>query len=192
MFSRLSPRPIANTAAPALALILIAGLGAFLGSYAQYVLALVIVHSVIGAALVMIVGYTRVIMLAAGAMVAIGAYASNILITRAGMPYLLTLPCAALLGACGGIVLAVPASRFRGHHLAMATLVFQVLVIIGIREGSDLTGGALGLRVPAPSIGPLSITSDFANLVLIAAGAVPAVLFLAILLAGTFGRRSAP
>ena len=54
---------------------LIMAVAAFLGSYAQYVLGLVVVHCLIGAALVMIVGYTRVIMLAAGAMVAIGAYA---------------------------------------------------------------------------------------------------------------------
>jgi ABC-type branched-subunit amino acid transport system ATPase component/ABC-type branched-subunit amino acid transport system permease subunit len=160
----------------------------FFGSYAQYVLGLVVVHCLIGAALVMIVGYTRVIMLAAGAMAAIGAYASAILMSRTGLPYLLTLPCAALLGALGGIILAVPASRFRGHHLAMATMVFQVLVIIGIREWSELTGGALGLRAPPASIGALTITSDFASLVLIAAAAFPVVLVLAILLAGRFGK----
>ena len=167
---------------------LIMAVAAFLGSYAQYVLGLVVVHCLIGAALVMIVGYTRVIMLAAGAMVAIGAYASAILMSRTGLPYLLTLPCAALLGALGGIILAVPASRFRGHHLAMATMVFQVLVIIGIREWSELTGGALGLRAPPASIGVLTITGDFASLVLIAAAAAPVVLVLAILLAGRFGK----
>src|SRR4029077_12492203 len=76
----------------------------------------------------------------------------------------------------------------RGHHLAMATMVFQVLVIIGIREWSELTGGALGLRASAASIGALTITSDFASLVLIAAAAAPVVLVLAILLAGRFGK----
>jgi branched-chain amino acid transport system permease protein len=167
---------------------LIMAVAVFFGSYAQYVLGLVVVHCLIGAALVMIVGYTRVIMLAAGAMAAIGAYASAILMSRTGLPYLLTLPCAALLGALGGIILAVPASRFRGHHLAMATMVFQVLVIIGIREWSELTGGALGLRAPPASIGALTITSDFASLVLIAAAAFPVVLVLAILLAGRFGK----
>jgi ABC-type branched-subunit amino acid transport system permease subunit len=179
---------IANIAALPLALACIVAIASFLGSYAQYVLALVIVHCLIGAALVMIVGYTRVIMLATGAMLAIGAYTSTVLITRAGLPYPLALACAALLGACGGIILAVPASRFRGHHLAMATMVFQVLVIIGIREWSDLTGGALGLRASAPILGALTVTNDLDNLILIAAAAVPAVLFIAILLAGSFGK----
>ena len=55
---------IANIAALPLALACIVAIASFLGSYAQYVLALVIVHCLIGAALVMIVGYTRVIMLA--------------------------------------------------------------------------------------------------------------------------------
>jgi branched-chain amino acid transport system permease protein len=179
---------VADIGGPAATLLLIAAMAALLGSYAQYVLALVIVHCLIGAALVMIVGYTRVIMLATGAMLAIGAYASAILVTRAGVPYLLTLPCAALLGSFGGIVLALPASRFRGHHLAMVTIVFQVLVIIGIREWSELTGGALGLRAPAPMIGPLTISSDFSSLVLIAAAAVPPMLLLTVLLAGSFGK----
>jgi branched-chain amino acid transport system permease protein len=188
MFRRRSVPVIANVIGPALAPMLIMAVAFFFGSYAQYVLGLVVVHCLIGAALVMIVGYTRVIMLAAGAMVAIGAYASAILMSRTGLPYLLTLPCAAFLGALGGIILAVPASRFRGHHLAMATMVFQVLVIIGIREWSELTGGALGLRAPPASIGALTITSDFASLVLIAAAAAPVVLVLAILLAGRFGK----
>ncbi len=179
---------IANVAAFPSALAFVVAIASFLGSYAQYVLALAVVHCLIGAALVMIVGYTRVIMLAAGAMLAIGAYASTILITSAGLPYPLALACAALLGACGGIILALPASRFRGHHLAMATLVFQILIIIGIREWSDLTGGALGLRASAPSLGALTVTSDLGNLILIAAAAVPAVLFVAILLAGSFGK----
>jgi branched-chain amino acid transport system permease protein len=188
VFRGLSARAIANIVGPAATLMLIAAMAALLGSYAQYVLSLVIVHCLIGAALVMIVGYTRVIMLATGAMLAIGAYASAIMMTRAGVPYLLTLPCAALLGSFGGVILAVPASRFRDHHLAMVTIVFQVLVIIGIREWSELTGGALGLRAPPPRIGALTISSDFGSLVLIAAAAAPPMLVLAILLAGSFGK----
>jgi hypothetical protein len=74
---------LANVVGPVAALAIIVGIAALLGSYAQYVLALVIVHCLIGTALVMIVGYARVIMLAAGAMLAIGAYGSTISITRA-------------------------------------------------------------------------------------------------------------
>jgi ABC-type branched-subunit amino acid transport system ATPase component/ABC-type branched-subunit amino acid transport system permease subunit len=179
---------LANVVGPVATLAVIVGIAGLLGSYAQYVLGMVIVHCLIGAALVMIVGYARVIMLAAGAMLAIGAYGSTISITRAGLPYPLALACAALLGAGAGVLLAVPASRFRGHHLAMATMVFQILVVIGIREWTDVTGGALGLRTPAPSFGSLTITADLSNLALIAGAAVPALLFLAVLLAGSFGK----
>jgi ABC-type branched-subunit amino acid transport system ATPase component/ABC-type branched-subunit amino acid transport system permease subunit len=179
---------VRDVIAPALFICLIAVAGLFLGTYPQYLLALLVVNCVVGAALVMIVGYSRVIMLATGAMMAVGAYCSTILTASLGMNYLLTLPFAVLTGLVAGIVLAVPSTRFRGHHLAMVTMMFQFLVITVIREWPSLTGGPSGLRVPAPVIFGYPVASDIVALVLIAVLGAPALMVLGVLLSGHFGK----
>ncbi len=174
--------------APAVVVLAIGAIGVFVGGFVQYLLAQVVISCVVGVALVMIVGYTRVIMLASGAMMAIGAYGSAVLVIRYGTPYLVTLPLVALAGVVGGIVLAVPSTRFRGHHLAMVTMMFQFLVITVIREWESVTGGSMGLRVPAVTIFGQPLTSDISTLVLITVGGALAVAVLGVLLAGRLGK----
>jgi ABC-type branched-subunit amino acid transport system ATPase component/ABC-type branched-subunit amino acid transport system permease subunit len=173
---------------PAVFIALIGLAGAFVGNFAQYVFALLVVSCLVGVSLVMIVGYSRVIMLATGAMMGVGAYGSAILMIEAGVNYLITLPAVVLMGLISGVVLAVPCTRFRGHHLAMVTLAFQFLVITGIREWSALTGGPAGLRVPQPQIFGYAISSDLAALLLITILAMPAVAILGAFLSGAFGK----
>jgi len=165
------------------------GLGGLLAEeFTQFVLTQVVICMLVGAALVMIVGHGRVIMLATGAMMAIGAYASAILVLSAGVPYLVTLPSSLGLGLVAGLVLAGPATRFRGHYLAMVTMVFQYLVIIVIREWSSVTGGALGLRVPAASFFGISSSSDLRWLLFVAAASAIGVAVMGGLLTARFGK----
>ncbi len=162
--------------------------GAFVGGYYQYLFALVVVSCLVGVSLVMIVGYSRVIMLATGAMMGVGAYSSAILMRGAGMSYLLTLPAVVAAGMIAGVILALPCTRFRGHHLAMVTMMFQFLVMTGIREWSALTGGAAGLRVPSIGILGHVLSSDFAALLLITVLGAVATAVLGALLCGSFGK----
>jgi branched-chain amino acid transport system permease protein len=173
---------------PAAFIALIGLAGVFVGGFIQYVLALLVVGCLVGVSLVMIVGYSRVIMLATGAMMGVGAYGSAILMIEAGLDYLVTLPLVVLFGFISGVVLAVPCTRFRGHYLAMVTLAFQFLIITAIREWSALTGGPAGLRVPEPQIFGYAISSDLAALWLITILAMPAVAILGALLSGAFGK----
>jgi branched-chain amino acid transport system permease protein len=166
--------------------VMVAGL--VLGTYWQFVLALSIGAMVIGVGLVMLVGYARCITIASGAMMAIGAYASAIPVIRLGWPFPIALLFGTAVGALAGYLLALPAVRFRSHNLAMVTLVFQAVAIILLRESKVLTGGAEGLSIPPPVLFGTSITSDSGNLILTGVAAALAVLPLAVLLAGPFGK----
>jgi branched-chain amino acid transport system permease protein len=179
---------VAGAILPALATMAIGASGFLADKFTQYVLTQVVISTLVGATLVMIVGYGRVIMLATGAMMAIGAYGSAILQLRAGVSYLATLPASLGLGLLAGLVLAVPATRFRGHHLAMATIVFQYLVIIVIREWEGLTGGALGLRVPAVSFLGIESSSDLHWLLFIALASAVGTAIMGALLTTRFGK----
>lgn len=181
-------RALARVAAPSLFIAAGAVAGLMFGSYWQYVLAISISAAVIGAALTMIVSYARCITIATGSMMAIGAYAAALPVVHLDAPFLLALLFATALGAIAGIVLALPGVRFRSHNLAMVTFVFQAVVIIVLRESKGLTGGAEGLRIPAPVIFGFSFTNDGDFLLLCGLLAALMVLPLTVLLEGALGK----
>ncbi|MGE0736098.1 MAG: ATP-binding cassette domain-containing protein [Alphaproteobacteria bacterium] len=172
--------------AACLLFVMLAGLG--LDSYGQYVLAIGFISTTIGVALVLLVGFARVITLTSGAMMALGAYGSTLLVIHLGLPYWASVIGAVLIGGLSGWILAIPGVRFRSHNLAMVTLVFQAVVMILIREARRYTGGAEGITVPPADWFGLPIKTDADYVVMIGLGAVLATLLMAIILRGRFGK----
>jgi branched-chain amino acid transport system permease protein len=181
-------RPDIAALGPALLIILCAAVGLRLDSYPQYVIAVSIISMLVGIALVVLVGLARCITLASGSIMAIGAYVSTLAVAQLRVPYLGTLALAILAGGAAGWVIAFPGTRFRGHNLAMVTLVFQSVSIILIRESRWLTGGAEGIHVPAPEIFGLAIATDRAFLILISIAVAVMTLTVTILVRGPFGK----
>ena len=174
--------------APSGSLLAVAIAGLLLGSYWQYVMAISLGATVVGGALAMLVGYARCITLATGAMLAIGAYGAALPVVHLGVPFLAALVLATAVGAAAGLILAIPGVRFRSHNLAMVTFVFQAVVIILLREAKTLTGGAEGLHVPPPVVFGFSFSNDANFLLLCAVLFAAAILPIAVLLAGPFGK----
>jgi branched-chain amino acid transport system permease protein len=181
-------RPDLAALGPALLIILCAAVGLRLDSYPQYVIAVAIISMLVGIALVVLVGLARSITLASASIMAIGAYVSTLAVAQLHVPYLGTLALAILAGGAAGWVIAFPGTRFRGHNLAMVTLVFQSVSIILIRESRWLTGGAEGIHVPAPEIFGLAIATDRAFLILIGIAVAVMTLIITILVRGPFGK----
>ncbi len=173
---------------PALFILACAALGLGLESYPQYVIAIAIISMLVGIALVVLVGLGRCITLASGAIMAIGAYVSTLAVADLHVPYLATLALAIIAGGVAGWLIAFPGTRFRGHNLAMVTLVFQSVCIILIRESTWLTGGAEGIHVPPPDLFGQAIVTDRAFLILIAIAAAAMTLAVTILVRGHFGK----
>src|ERR1700740_1028753 len=146
------------------------------------------VSMLVGIALVVLVGLGRCITLASGSIMAIGAYSSTLAVSDLGISYLSALLLAILAGAAAGYVIALPGTRFRGHNLAMVTLVFQSVCIILIRESTWLTGGAEGIRVPRPTVFGWNIANDADFLILIGILAALMTLVVSILVRGPFGK----
>jgi branched-chain amino acid transport system permease protein len=181
-------RPDLEALGPALLIILCAAVGLRLDSYPQYVIAVAIISMLVGIALVVLVGLARCITLASGSIMAIGAYVSTLAVAQLRVPYLGTLALAILAGGAAGWVIAFPGTRFRGHNLAMVTLVFQSVCIIVIRESRSLTGGAEGIHVPVPEIFGLAVVTDRAFLILIGIAVAVMTLIVTILVRGPFGK----
>ncbi|MBM3509005.1 MAG: branched-chain amino acid ABC transporter ATP-binding protein/permease [Alphaproteobacteria bacterium] len=175
-------------AAPVLVVWAGAAASLFFDRYTQYVTALLLVAIMVGIALVILVGLARMITLASGAMMGLGAYGTAAMMVHWDAPFLVGVAFATALGALGGLLLGLPATRFRGHHLAMVTMVFQFVVIIVISEWDSLTGGVEGMRVPQATIAGYALKADWEYVVLIAFFAGLSILFAGILIRGHFGK----
>jgi len=92
-------------------------------------------------------GYTGYLNFGHGAFFGLGAYATAILMVRAGWPFLLTLPVAGAFAGVAAVIAGVPTLRLKGAYFAIATwavaLAVQQLALV-----LEITGGPDGMRLP--------------------------------------------
>jgi branched-chain amino acid transport system permease protein len=123
----------------------------FAGDFTLYVLTTLALFVVAAHGMNLLVGYAGQISLGQAAFLAIGAYTHVLLYTQGGPLIVTALAGAAVAGVCGFLV-GLPALRLKGPYLAIATLGFQVAVDQVLGRWESLTGGRMGLGVPAPDL----------------------------------------
>ena len=106
------------------------------------------IYSIVGLGLMLLVGYTGQISLGHAAFLATGAY-TEALLQGAGVPFIVSLTCAALFSGVVGIIVGLPALRLKGIYLAIATLAFNVIVEEIITRWESVTGGNSGKLLKA-------------------------------------------
>ena len=120
----------------------------------------------------LVVGYTGLLNLGHVGLMAIGAYASAILMKTAGLPFPVALLGAVLLTMVVAAALAIPARKIRGDYYALVTLGFMFVVFAVLVNWESLTRGTLGIPgVPRPE----GFTSNTMYLLLV--GAITAITF---------------
>ncbi len=108
----------------------------------------------------LLVGYTGQISLGQAAFMAVGAYASTVLV-RNGIPFWFALPLAGLVAGLAGLLFGLPSLRIKGFYLAMATLAAQFIIPWVFRNvRTDIFGGMPGLVVPPPELGSIVFNSQ--------------------------------
>lgn len=129
---------------------------AILAAYAKrsevYLLTLYCVYLMATMGLNLTVGYAGQMSLGQAAFLGIGAYIAALSL-KAGVPFLLVIPMAAVGCFALGLALGFPALRVQHHYLAFATLGFNVLVYLVMRNEEKITGGTFGISgIPRPHI----------------------------------------
>ncbi|MDM0113857.1 branched-chain amino acid ABC transporter permease [Variovorax sp. J22R133] len=116
----------------------------------QFTLALVYAIALLG--LNMLTGYNGQISLGHGAFYAIGAYVAAILMDKFGVPYWATIPVAGAVCLVAGFLFGLPALRFDGLYLALATFALGVAMpqILKYKHLEHWTGGAMGIVIVKP------------------------------------------
>jgi branched-chain amino acid transport system permease protein len=117
-----------------------------------YLMTLYCVYLMATMGLNLTVGYAGQMSLGQAAFLGIGAYIAAIAL-KAGIPFLLVIPIAALGCFVLGLALGFPALRVQHHYLAFATLGFNVLAYLVMRNEQAITGGTYGIsNIPRPAI----------------------------------------
>jgi len=112
------------------------------------------IYAIATTGLTLFMGFTGQISIGQAAFFGIGAYASAIL-SKAGLPFVLSLFASGLITALCGVVIGFPCLRARIFYLAMATLAFGLSMTIIFKNWTSLTGGVSGTGgIPAAAIGP--------------------------------------
>jgi len=129
------------------------------GDYVMSQLHFICIYSIVGFGLMMLVGFTGQISLGHAAFLAVGAY-TEALMQAAGVPFVISISCAALFSAVAGIIVGLPALRLKGIYLAIATLAFNVIVEEIITRWESLTGGNSGKHLKAVDLFGLKLDTD--------------------------------
>ncbi|MCO5064259.1 MAG: branched-chain amino acid ABC transporter permease [Rhizobiaceae bacterium] len=136
------------------AAVLAVALGASLGlinTYYVYLANLTLINAIAAVGLVVLSGAAGLLSLATAGLVAIGAYSTVILVNQ-GLNFAVAAALAPFITMAIGSLMAAPAMRLTGLHLAIVTLAFGAVVIQLIGNGGDLTGGMTGLTLDNPTI----------------------------------------
>jgi branched-chain amino acid transport system permease protein len=127
-----------------------------------YLLTLCAVYLMATFGLNLTVGYAGQMSLGQAAFFGIGAYIAALSL-KAGVPFLVVVPIAAIVCFLVGLALGFPALRVQHHYLAFATLGFNVLVFLIMRNEEKITGGTFGISsIPRPTLFGVSMEGHLA------------------------------
>ncbi|MFD0899226.1 branched-chain amino acid ABC transporter ATP-binding protein/permease [Actinomadura sediminis] len=112
------------------------------------------IYVLVGTGLNIMFGYTGQVSLGQGALVAVGAYTTGVLMADHGWTFWAAAPAAVLVTTGAGTLMALPAFRLSSWYIALVTLGAAMAARSLLVEFEGLTGGWSGLvGIPRPAIG---------------------------------------
>jgi branched-chain amino acid transport system permease protein len=87
-----------------------------------------------------------------GALYALAAYTSVLLVAKAGWPWLTTIPAGILASLLGGTIIAISGFRVRAFYFALSTLAAGWIFFKILWNWVSLTGGQPGIPVPTATV----------------------------------------
>ena len=128
----------------------------FLVSQSSYILniaSMALIYAILALSLNLVTGFLGITNLGQAAFFGVGAYTAAILSTKLNVPFLVTLPLAALMAGLIGAVLGLITLRVSGRYLSIVTLGFCEIARLVELNWFALTRGPLGImNIPAPKI----------------------------------------
>ena len=122
-------------------------------AYFLNIAVMALVYAILALSLNLVTGFLGTTNLGQAAFFGVGAYTAAILSTKMNVPFLLTLPLAALVAGLIGMLLGFITLRVSGRYLSIVTLGFCEIARLVELNWYSLTRGPLGImNIPAPKI----------------------------------------
>ncbi|WOI58203.1 branched-chain amino acid ABC transporter permease [Palleronia sp. LCG004] len=190
--SRDIPNGGATGAVFGLAVVLVALVPWLTGSAFHFHVGIMVCLAAMATAGLATIAWVGQLSLAHGAFVGIGAYASVIMVTKLGLPFVLAMPAAAAVAGAIAFAIGTPLLRLRGVYFVLITFALNELFRLVMLEFPSVSGGSSGIAgIPKISLFGLRLTaqSDVYVFTLAMLAVVFALLF--VIRRGPLGRRFA-
>ena len=134
-------------------------------AYWRSILITISLNIMLAMSLNLILGYTGQLHLGHSAFYGVGAYATTLLIKKAGFSFWLAVATSSLLAGIIGVLLAFFATRLKGHYLAIASMAFAIILHQILLNWGSMTSGPLGIYgiAPPPPIALFGLEIKFNN-----------------------------
>ncbi len=127
-----------------------------LSNYQAFEFTQVFIYAIALLGLNILIGFNGQFSLGHGAFYALGAYTTAIMTTRWDIPYGWTIIVAGVLCLIAGFLFGLPALRFEGLYLALATFALALSTPQILKYFDNWTGGSQGIVLDKPSV-PLGL-----------------------------------
>ncbi|MDD5486610.1 MAG: branched-chain amino acid ABC transporter permease [Dehalococcoidales bacterium] len=141
----------------------------FVGNYWLSIFNIIAITIIGAMGLNLLTGYCGQLSIGHAGFIAVGAYTSAILTGTYEVPFLLGILGGGLMAGLTGILFGLPSLRVKGFYLAISTIAAQFIIMWVISQWGSMTGGFVGLRVPAAKILGFQFTSQLSKYYLILA-----------------------
>jgi branched-chain amino acid transport system permease protein len=158
-------------------------------SYLLHILIMISIYAILALSLNLLVGYTGLLSLCQGAFYGVGAYASTLLMIKAGFGFLPSVLLAMAITALLSLIISLPSLRLKGDYFVLASLGFQTISFAVLYNWTDLTEGPYGISgIPRPTLFGVHVNTPESYLVLSGLTALFCAVSLYLITASPFGR----
>jgi branched-chain amino acid transport system permease protein len=154
----------------------------FASAYQIYLVDTILIACIGALGLNLLTGYAGQISIGHGGFLGVGAFTSALLVTKAGLPFWISVPAAGLVTALVGLIFGIPSVRIKGLYLAIATLAAQVIIEWALSRPA--IAGTGSIAAPRPPL----VQDDRAYYFVLLTVTVVAVVFAENLLRTRIGR----
>ena len=157
-------------------------------NYILHLLIMIGIYLLLAYGLNLVVGFGGLLSLCHAVFYGIGAYASTLLMVKAGVTFLPAVFMGMAFTALFAFLIGIPALRFRGDSFVLVTLGIQMIVFTILYNWVDLTRGPYGIPgIPRPKVAGYEISSLPEYLLLVGAVVLLSVVVLFALYRAPFG-----
>jgi branched-chain amino acid transport system permease protein len=132
------------------------------GNYLLHLLNLSLLAIIAAVGLNLLTGFCGQVSLGHASFLAIGAFTTAVLAQRYQAPFWLTIPASCALGAAIGVLVGLPALRFRGIYLAITTLAmhYAIIFLLTTYQANIGPSATAGISVAAPSLAGFELDGE--------------------------------